>query len=255
MIPDIETRTGIRIVAALNRIQSHAGLMGRAAEWHIGKASHLLENPALLEFPRFLEVDCDTTLYLARLPELLAETEQQDLLCHQLWTARHEPHRDSSRFAVERAKLARLFPRFQFHGKLYERLIRQDDKPALREAIHHVSAGTESTPEAIAIEDAVRMTLHDFVNLERQLAEDLADLDAARGELATAHEWFAKQLAQSHSPSDPAVLASAKIGLQRASTYYDYREGFGFTSYAQHWIKEAIQKRRGAKPDSGKDLQ
>jgi DNA-directed RNA polymerase sigma subunit (sigma70/sigma32) len=236
---ELEERFRSQTKRILDRIRSTVALMGTAAKWHTGKASDLLRNPQLLEQSRFIGVEVDDTdRYLAQLPALAAETEECDRRCAALWT-----QRNLAAFLSERAALIALFLQFKFNWKLYERLVRQKEKSLLRNVRALIEQGRESTSDARAIEDMVRMRLGEFVAAEEELSSDLAELDSAREELSSAHGWLALEIAASESETDPALVQSAIIGLRKAATYYGYEYTFSFAEYAQHWIREAIAKR------------
>ncbi len=241
---DLEVRTGLRIDAALNRIRCKVSRMGMAGKWHTGKASDILQCPDLLE--RYVELpnEHDEAEYLIQLPTLVAEVNEQDRCCAECWDADRTAE-TASRYLVEREGLIRVFQRFGFRLKLYERLVRQQDKPLLHKAIEFLGAGQEDTPEAIALERALRMRLQDFVKLEEGLMDDLQDLDAAREELIVAHQGVALNIARSQPRPDESTVSSALLGLRRAAGWYDYKRGYSFDEYAQHWVQEAIDKRRG----------
>jgi DNA-directed RNA polymerase sigma subunit (sigma70/sigma32) len=206
----------------------------------------LLKNPELLNQRRYIGIEVnDRADYLGRLPTLLAQTTDCDRRCSELWRTG-----DLSAFLSARAELVALFAEFKFHWKLYERLVRHAEIPIFRKAILLIQQGQESTSDAIAIENKARMRLRELVTVWEELSNDLADLDAARQELWSAHEWLAIEIAASQSESGPAVLAHAIVGLKRAATAYGYEHTFSFAEYAQHWIREAIAKRRAERSRS-----
>jgi hypothetical protein len=244
MAHDLEVRIGRRIESVLVRIRSRVSLMGMAGKWHVGKASDVFQDRGFLE--RFVVPlgQSAEAKYLEGLPVLIAQTREQDRRCEAYWDA-SKGVQDRTGYLAEREKLVELLPRFEFRLKLYELLVRQPEKPLLRDAIRLLEAGQESTPEAMAIEAIVRMRLREFIALEEKLAEDFRDLDEARRELWSAHEDLAREIAGSQPRSDPSTVSSALVGLRRAAAWYDYKGGYSFAEYARHWIQEAIRKRRG----------
>ncbi len=241
---ELEVRIGARIDAALDRIRSKVCLLGMAGKWHIGKASDLVQSPDRLEeYVVPLNVH-EEAKYLEQLPALIAEAKEQDRECALCWETVLEAEQESD-YLVKREVLVRLFLRFQFQPKQYERLVRQTDKPLLRDAIEYVNAGQERTPAAIALERVVRMRLPDFVTLEESIGDECRNLDEAREELCTAHQELALRVARSQPHSDESTVSSAFVGLRRAARWYDYKRGYSFEEYAQHWVQEAIDKRRG----------
>jgi hypothetical protein len=241
---ELEIRIGIRTDAALDRIRSKVHLTGMAGQWHIGKALAIIDNPSLLD--QYVERlgEHEAGKYLDELPALVKDAKEQDRCCAECWGSDLSPEQQS-RYRVERGELIRLFQRLRFRPKLYERLVRQPDKSLLRQAIRLLSAEVANTPVVVAVEAIVRMSLQDFVLLEEGLVDDCRDLDDARGELCAAHEELALTIARSQPRSEQSVVSSALVGLRRAATWYDSSRGYSFAAYAQYWIQEAIDKRRG----------
>lgn len=242
MSGDLEVRTGRQIDAALDRIRSKVCLMGMAARWHCGKASEILKNPELLE--RYAEPlgELDEARFLDHLPALIAETQEQDQRCAKHWELATE---QQSCYLAEQEDLVRLFSRFRFQSRLYERLVRQPDKPLVRDAARLLSLGQEQSPEATELQRTLRMRLPDFLKLEEGLANDLGDLDEARNELVVAHRDLAFRVARSQPRWDESTVSSALMGLRKAAEWYDCKHGYSFEEYAQHWVQDAIDKRRG----------
>jgi hypothetical protein len=241
---DLEVRIGMCIDAVLDRIRSKVSLTGMAGKWHIGRASELLQSPELFELCVKPLSEHDEAKYLELLPGLIAETEEQDRRCAECWDTNMGVDQQNQ-YLAEREELIRLFLRFQFQPKVYERLVRQPEKPFLRDALRFLSAGRENTPEAIGLASILRMRLRDFVALEEGLVEDFRTLDEARDELCAAHKELALKVARLQPRSDESTLPSALVGLRRAAAYYDYKRGYSFEEYAEAWIQEAIHKRRG----------
>ena len=240
---ELEVRTGVRIDAALDRIRCKVSLMGTAGRWHFGKGSDILQSPDLLG--RYVELpnEHEEAKYLAQLSALVAEATEQDRRCAECWDTGSKSEA-TSQYLVERDALIQLFPRFRFRPKMYERLVRQSDKPVLSNAIQFLAGGQECTPEAMALERVLRTRLREFVKLEEGIKDDLCELDETRKELITAHMELALNMARSQPRLDESAVSSALVGLQRAASWYDYKRGYSFEEYAQHWVQEAIDKRR-----------
>ena len=220
---------------------SEFGQMSVWRAWpEIGTSSDLVKSPDLLE--RYVELlgGHGGANYLTRLPALIAEAKEQDGGCAECWGSERESY-----YRVELDKLISVFQRFHFRPKVYERLIRQPDKPLLRDAVLFMNTGQQNSPEAIELERIVRMRLRDFVLLEEQLSDSCRELDEAREELCATYEQLALRIGHAQTHSDESTIASALVGLRRATAWYDYKRGFSFEEYAQHWIQEAIDKRRG----------
>jgi hypothetical protein len=186
---DLEVRIGVRIDAAFVRILTKVCSMGMAAKWHIGRASDLLQNPDVLKSVVELPAEQDQASYLDQLPALIAQAQEQDQRCAGSWSRGMDPAQEN-RYRVEEDALIELLKRFRFQPKLYELLVRQPDKPRLRDAIRLLKEG-KTTPEAVALEQILRMQLREFVLLAQRLEDDLRDLNDARETLCAANKkWL-----------------------------------------------------------------
>ena len=182
--------------------------------------------------------------YLAQLPHLLADTERQDSKCQQLWNERRQ-----SDYASELEQLLSYFRRFHFLPRVYERLAKQQPKPLVDHALTLWSAGGDRGNEVALLESRIRMALPEFIENEREIARELANLQAVRAQLWTIHETLAIEIATSTPGFDETTLACARFGLRKAADYYDYARVYNFAEYAQHWIREAIERKKsGSQP-------
>jgi hypothetical protein len=221
--------------------------MGMAGRWHVGKATDILQDNSLMK--RYVDFEHQGEEgYVSALPELIKLTTDEDRTSADAWCARDLPS-----FYAARERLGQLFPRFQLHCKLYERLVAQQPKPLLEHAMHLRSIGAGSTPESVRLEAKLRMPLSKFVALEDELAQDVAELKSARDELCLAYGEFARQQAHSQPSFDPSMIPIALEGLRKAADWYDHKRGFDFCDYAKWWIRAAIAKRQA--PECGGKLQ
>ncbi|HEX4611103.1 MAG TPA: hypothetical protein VH092_23130 [Urbifossiella sp.] len=239
-----EARFGPRIEAALERVRDKVFLMGTAGRWHVGKASDVVRDAALVE--RYVTPlgEADSADYLRALPELIEQTRTADERCAAAWRVR-TPSDNSADFLAGREHLIHLFARFRFRLKVYERLVRRSEKPLLRIAVELLGASHTSTAEVEGLEAVVRMSLAEFVAIEEGLAADLLDADTARERLWAAYEELALGIARSRPDHDAVTTACARAGLQRAANWYDHRPGYSFAEYARPWIQRAVDERRG----------
>jgi hypothetical protein len=229
--------------AAQCRIRQAVCRVGMASRWHIGKATDILHDHGLLERYVVPLEDDEAAQYLASLPERIEQARQQDARCARLWASRHV-QADLTGYAEEQRRLEGLLSQFQFPLRSYERLVRQERKPLLEQATRLLAEGRGETSEALALEAMFRMTLQQFVDLERGIAAELCVLDEARAELVAAHEAWAREKALSCAGSDPEAPVYAARGLRKAAEYFEYRRGYRFATYARHWIERAIRDKR-----------
>lgn len=241
MDSESETKVGRRIEAALHAIRHAHFRLGMSGRWHIGKARDIVADHSLME--RLVDpLDEQTEArYLNGFPALIAAIESQDAMCADLWS---EISPDSeTEYTTEHDHLCDLFRQLQFTLKSYERTVRQPQKPLLTHAKELVRESS-GHPAVKELEQRLRLRLNDFIQLETEIDENLAKLDAARNELADAHRDFAIQCAADSGQSDETTVACALYGVEKAAEYFDYTRGYRFTTYARHWIEKAIELRR-----------
>ena len=232
-----------RISAIHVGIQEKMFRTGMSGKLHVGKGNDIVNDHELLKFAvPWLEGD-ERSEYLRRLPELVHETEQKDQLCAKLWNG-VQSGADREPYEIELRRLAALLRQFRFSRQIYERILRQKKKPLLENAKALSTAGSERSAEVKELESVLRMSIHDFVELHRQLDNDFLELDAARTELVDSHQAFAESIAKSEPDFDGATLASALYGLRNAAKNYDHRRGYRFAEYAKHWIETYIEEKR-----------
>jgi DNA-directed RNA polymerase sigma subunit (sigma70/sigma32) len=220
-----------------------------AARFHIGKAKAALEKPELLDRLVSLRDKDQIAEYLQALPLLIEQTTQQDHRCAELWEAR-VGREEPSNFLWEQSHLEQLLLGFRYSLRAYEKLVRQSDKPLVAQVQRALLGGNVRATRTL--ESLLRMDLQSFLDQEEAVNNDLRDIDAARTELAEAHDEFARRLARKHGDGSPQAVRHALCGLRKAAECYDHRNGYRFATYAQWWIRAAIvQKRTWGMDQSG----
>jgi DNA-directed RNA polymerase sigma subunit (sigma70/sigma32) len=226
MKPSEETRLGKTIVAAQERMRLFICKTGSAIEWHLSKAKAVVAKPKqLARVVPHLEGE-DAKKYLANLADWIEQTERQESKCAECWEAKRAD------YAVQRDHLVAILLRYDFSLRGYEKLARD----WLQLAAANGDAG--------AVNDAsLRLTPEEIFDMQRRMEADLEIIDKARAELVTGNEDLIVKLTQK-SDSPEEATPYARLGLAKAAENYDVRRGHRFTTYAQWWIKTAIEEKK-----------
>jgi len=225
MKPSEETRLGKTIVAAQEHIRLSICKTGAAAPWHLVKASSVVRKPKLLErVAPHLEGD-DAKKYLANIADWVEQVQQQDAKCADFW------QQQRSDYSVQRDHLIAMLLRFDFALRSYEKLA--------REWVHPTGAEGETPPP----NDTARLNANELTDLLRRIETDLETIDKARADLVAGNEELIVKLTQKNA-SPEEVMPFARLGLAKAAENFDVRRGHRFTTYAQWWIKTAIEEKK-----------
>ena len=239
MKPTEEQRLGKIIITAQERVRLCLCRSGTAAQWHLAKAGKVVLKPKLLQrVAPHLERD-EAKQYLAALPALIEETKLLDTTCGDMWNRRRAD------YIAERDRLVTMLARYDFSLRSYEKLARQPSK-MLAEALATVPADDSPMDSGAAPHDetAMRMTKQEGIELDRQINKELHAIDEARAELVAAHGDLVIKLAQKSGEPIDIVTPFAQDGLLKAAENFDVRRGHRFTTYAQWWIKTAIEEKK-----------
>jgi DNA-directed RNA polymerase sigma subunit (sigma70/sigma32) len=225
MKPSEETRLGKTIVAAQEHVRLSICKTGAAAPWHLAKAASVVRKPKLLErIAPHLEGDA-AKKYLASLADWVEQTRQQDAKCADFW------QQQRSDYTVQRDHLVAMLLRYDFSLRSYEKLA--------REWVHPTGAEGETPPPT----DVARLSANELTDLMRRIEADLEIIDKARAELVAGNEELIVKLTQKNASPEEAT-PYARFGLAKAAENFDVRRGHRFTTYAQWWIKTAIEEKK-----------
>lgn len=216
---------------------------GMAGRLHISRGADIIKASSVISnhvMP--FDDERQEAAYLQALPGLIERTAAQDAKCAELWDSRGL--RGLRDYSQQQVKLAELFLEFKFKLISYERLVRQPDKPYLRQARQLLSDEMAGGIAAGELESILRLTLQEFVDLEAAISDDLRQLDETRAKIVSAHEGFAREMAESISGPDQESVHYALCGLSKASEHYCYGRGYGFRDYATDWIGTAIRDKK-----------
>jgi hypothetical protein len=181
---------------------------------------------------------------IASLPEIARAIEEQDRLCSAAWRdGRWEE--EPPDFAPQCDELIAQFARVGIRSSAYERVVREADKPLLRQARDLARQG--DAVGRVALENQLRMKLPQYLENEQAIAAWLTSLDQARADVVQRHVYWAIDLAQSLHAGDVATTqAAATRAVEFAAKNYDYRRGYDFRTYAEHWVREYVGRAAAA---------
>ena len=226
-----ELRLGKSIISAQERLRLCLCRIGKAADWHLAKASKVVEKPKLLNrVVPHLEGE-DAKKYLAQLPGWIEQTRQQDVKCNEVW------NNGRADYDVQEKHLIAMLLRYDFSLRSYERLARQPSEVIAENGKR--KKGAKSTDNGAP----ARMTPEDLANFQERIQNDLDLIDKARAELMAAHESLIEKLAQTSDAPIKEATQYARHGLLKAAENFDVRRGHRFSAYAQKWIKAAIKEK------------
>ena len=236
-----EHALGDSLEDARRRIRHFIFQIGMAPEWHLERAYEILQDDTLLSeyvVPDNLN-DEEASKYLDDLGTLVEETRKQDEICANRWTVGRN---DSFGYREQQRKLESLLLNFRFELRWYEQLAREQEKPALGHAIQLLRDSKQDAEQHRSMELELRLSLREYVQLEKSIAEELLRLDDLKAQLVASHSEFAKKLIHADYGTDPDVIYHAMYGLRMAANRFDFRRGYRFAVYAQHWIEAAAKK-------------
>lgn len=237
----IEFEIGELIEARLKSIRANLFLPGMAGRYHIKIAYDALEEQKRFdEDIEYLNPD-EAEKFREELISLIDKVADLDDDCQIFWDS-IKSKEDIVKFENERKKLIHLFPKFRLCLSKYERLSRLNEKNVLQKAIQSVKNGSEKSEEAKKLESNLRLKLKDFIKLEQEISLDLNKIDELRERLCSYYKSLAIAIAESRNNLDSDVTESAILGLKTAAEFYDFRRGYSFPAYAQHWIKMMIDR-------------
>ena len=227
MKPSEETRLGKLIVAAQERVRLNICKSGSAGPWHLTKAASVVRKPKLLErVAPHIEGEA-VKKYLVSLPDWIEQTERQDTKCAECWKLQRADYH------VQRDHLVAMLLRYDFSLRSYEKLTREWLQP-----------GTDSAAETVTLDaSSWRMNADDQADTQRRIEADLDVIDKARAELVAGNEDLIVKLTQKTAAPEEAT-PYAREGLAKAAENFDIRRGHRFTTYAQWWIKTAIEEKK-----------
>jgi hypothetical protein len=230
-----------------------------ATRWHLAMVERMVADPDRAARTVTLARDHPAKLaeHMASLPQIARAIEEQDRLCAAAWREGRWDEEPAD-FPPQRDKLMAQFERLCIGASAYERLVREPQKLLVRQAqelTRRRRAGDEVRSEAdadapaaetAALENKLRMKLPEYLENEQAIAAWLASLDQARAEVIQLHVYWAIDFAQSLNPRDVAATqAAATRAVEFAAKSYDYRRGYDFRTYAQHWIEEYVGRASG----------
>jgi hypothetical protein len=243
MADDSEAELWKRIELTQGRIRERVFQVGMAGRLHIRRGADIVKASSVIaNHVMPFDDERQEAEYLQALPGLIERTAAQDAICAELWDSRES--RGLNDYPRQQAKLADLFLEFRFKIISYERLVRQPDKPYLRQATQLLGEEMAGGIAVRELESILRLTLREFVDMEGAIADDLRRLDETRAMIVSAYEGLARGMAESISGQDQELVHYALCGLTKATEHYCYWRGYEFRVYAAEWIEASIRERK-----------
>ena len=245
-----ERRLYGRLIEPLEEVRRRMCLAAPATRWHLAIAQRMIAEPAKAASTVRIDDAAELSAHLANVSQIASAIEEQERRCMAAWRdGRWEA--EPADYASERDKLVAQFDRLCIRLQAYERVVRQPDKPLVREARDLIQRRGAEDPDAAAetsaLENKLRMKLAPYLANEEAIAGLLATLDQARADVVQMHVYWAMDLAQTLQPPAASTRSSAIAAraMETPAKYIDYRRGYDFRTYAQHWVEKFVQREMG----------
>jgi DNA-directed RNA polymerase sigma subunit (sigma70/sigma32) len=167
--------------------------------------------------------------------------ERIDLLNSLADAAWAELPRNAAKLRDYASQLADAYDAINLRLRVYERLVRQSDKPLLADAEAARDLPCDASSR-ISIERFLRMEVEDYLALESEIASNLRRIDVERDAVVQAHRDLTDAYVRSLGRTDEISLAAGRYGVRLATTRFDEREGFRFMDYAYAWIDRELNR-------------
>lgn len=235
MTPE-ELATNFEFIRCMQRqIQLAVYRTRMAAAYHIGKARDMLADSNRARALTELE---DVAQLCKQLPALIDRIGQLNDLADAAWSELVRNGGDHADYATE---LAEAYDELHLHSRVYERLVRQSEKPMLL-AAQGARDLPGDAPSRRSIERSLRMAIEDYLALESEIANNLRQIDTARNIVVEAHLEAIDEYVRGKGRNDQISLAAGRHAVRLATTRFDDRQGYGFMSYAHAWIDRELDR-------------
>lgn len=224
-----------RIRCLQRRIQLAVYRTRMAAVYHIGKARDMVADN---DRARALTGIDDVAQLSAQLPALIERISQLNDSADAEWAALP---RNAERLSGYASQLAEAYDAIRLHSRVYERLVRQTDKPLLTDALAVRDLPCDE-PSRIAIERFLRMEIEDYLTLESEISANLLHVDALRDAVVDAHCESTDEYVRGTGRNDKISLAAGRHGVRLATTCFDHRQGYEFMDYVSAWIDRELAR-------------
>ena len=206
-----------------------------AAAYHIGKARDMVaDNNKALALTGF----DDVTLLSTQLPALVEHIAQLNDLADAEWAERP---RSTEKLTQYNSLLAEAYDAIHLHPRVYERLVRQLEKPVLADARSFKDLPNDS-PSRREIERFLRLEIEDYLALESEIASNLRQVDTARNAVVESHRELTDEYVRATGRNDEISIAAGRHAVGLATTRFDDRKGYGFMDYASQWIDRELDR-------------
>lgn len=235
MTPHDEATLLAHVRKLVRDIQLAVYRVGISGRCHAGKAREMLDDIDKIE----QSTDAvNPREHQQRLPAIIEHIERLDREAQDFWQRTRQ--NDSSVRRIQ-GELNKAYDAVSLKPRNYERLVRQSDKPLLEEAKAACQRPT-GDPGRDCLEDRLRMSVDDFLELEQEITRCLAEIDRLRDSFAETYREFVNDYIRSVADGSRMSLAAGFLGMRRAVNSFDDRRGFQFVHYVTPWIDRELSR-------------
>jgi hypothetical protein len=175
---------------------------------------------------------------LLRLPALIERIEQLDETADTMW---EKMFGGGDALADILAGLSESYDAVRLHPRVYERLVRQSDKPIIAQAMQARDLATYD-PRRLDVERILRLPVDDYLRLEEGIQIALTRIDSDRDAIALAHREMTDAYVRAAGYGDGVSLAAGRLGTRLAVNRFDDHQGYAFMDYGAPWIDRELQR-------------
>jgi hypothetical protein len=239
---DAAARALFLVVKAQRRVIRDCVLLeGMTVDWLIPRARDAVRTVASGRSPAIgpPAADAGYADYCERLRSLVDSLEAGSAQLTRAWIEAVKS-RDYGDFLDRRTSLVRLIDRLQVGDALVGKFVRVDRRAFVERAAalrSHVLAGAGDVTD---FERDCRMTIDQFLINCGRIDAARSVRDAARRQIVPHYERWARMVAERLHPGSEKAVAESRVGLMRATAYFDCEAGYEFETYASWWLKKAM---------------
>ena len=203
----------------------------RSVQYHVSKLRSFLDDVEKCKKQTSVE---DFASYQLRIPTLINEIAELGQRLKSAWPKSREHNNDLPR-------LCELFDEVQLRPLVYEKLVRQTEKPFV-ETARQLRGSAPDNPDRAEFENLIQTRVEDFLDEEAEIDRHLRVVDELRDRFAAENAGVAEKYASVLGDGSPFALATAQVAVRLAANYFDERSGFSFSEYAKHWIQNKFEE-------------
>jgi hypothetical protein len=177
--------------------------------------------------------------YAERLPALAKSLETGEVDLGSAWINAVRSG-DRTDFLDRRRSMIQLIEQLQISDALVGKYTRVDRRKFVeRASCFRLGTGAESG-DVSSFETECRMTLDQFFVNSDKITAAASGRDAARRQIVPYYDKWATDVAERLYPGKENARADARVGLMRATAYFDCEQSYKFETYATWWLQKAM---------------